>query len=214
MKKIFLIVVILGLGIVLLWGCGGTGPGQPGSSGCEDFGLICSVTITPTYLGVTGVYNVDAYQDTCSVGPPPVLEPFEDHLANVAVSLQLINPTTTLQPPPLFIESYTIDYVASNDSIGAPPIQSYTGFISYSVTPPTGTTINTVTQSMIFVDIPRKEQYWQDVTSGVYASTTGPPTYINNYTAIYTIQGQIEGTNVTLTGTTFFSIGDYDNCSS
>jgi len=213
MKKIFLIVLILGAGIIPLWGCGGTGPGAPGSSTCEDFGLICSVTITPTYLG-TDTTNVDAAQDVCTAGPPPTYEKFTDHGAAVAVSLQLLNPNATITPPNLFIESYTIEYVRSNDSIGAPPIESYTGYVSFSVNPPIppSTSISTVTQSLIFLDIPRKEKYWQDVTSGAYGSTTGSPSFINNYTAIYTIQGQIEGQNVTITGTTFFSIGDYDNC--
>ena len=211
MKKVFLIVLILGIGIIPLWGCGGAGPGSPGSTECEDFGLICSITITPTYLG-NNTNDVDANQDVCTPGPPPTLEKFTDHTAAVAVNLQLMNPTTTQIPPTLFVESYTIEYIRSNDSLGAPPIETYTGFSSFSVIPPTGTAVSTVTTTLLFVDVPRKEKYWQDMLSGAFSAITGSPSFINNYTAIYTIQGQIEGKEITITGTQFFSIGDYDNC--
>jgi hypothetical protein len=211
MKRVFLIVSILALGIVPLWGCGGAGPGAPGSIGCEDFGLICEVTITPTYLG-NNTTNVDAFQDQCTAGPPPTFEHFTDHGANVAVSLRLVNPTTTVTPPSLFVESYTIEYRRSNDSIGSPPIELYTGFSSFSVIPPTGTDTSTVTEGLIFVDLTRKLKYGSDMLSGIFDSTTGSPSFINNYTAIYTIQGQIKGNRVTITGTQSFSIGDYNNC--
>lgn len=211
MKRVFLIVLILGLGIVPLWGCGGAGPGSPGSMGCEDFGLICSVTIVPTYLS-NDTDNVDAAMDVCTPGPPPTFEKFTDHGANVTVSLQLMNPTTTMTPPTLFVESYTIEYRRSNDSIGSPPIESDSRFISFSVVSPTGAAINTVTEGLIFVDVPRKDKYYQDMLSGVFTAQTASPSFINNYTAIYTIQGQIKGNQVTITGTKSFSIGDYNNC--
>jgi len=210
-NKVMLLTLFCVLSAVFFCGCGGSGPGSPGSTECENFGLICSVTITPVYLG-SNTDNVDAAEDVCDPGPPAVFEKFTDHAAIVAVSLQLINPNTTLTPSSLFIESYTIEYRRSNDSIGSPSIQSDTRFISFSVTPPTGTDISTVTQSLIFVDIPRKDKYYQDVLSGVFGATTGSPSFINNYTAIYTIQGQINGTKVTIIGTKSFSIGDYNNC--
>jgi hypothetical protein len=193
-----------------LWGCG-TGPGAPGSIGCEDFGLICEATITPTYLGAN-TDNVDAVQDICDPGPPPTFEDFTDHGALAAISVRLMNPNASITPPPLFIERFTIEYRRNNDSIGTPPIQSDSRSVTFSITPPTGNNINTVTRSVIFVDLPRKDKYLQDMVSGIFSSALNNPSIINNYTAIYTFEGQIQGKRVSIHATKDFSIGHYLNC--
>lgn len=211
-KRYFLLFTVYCL-LLTLWGCG-TGPGAPGSTGCEDFGLICEVaSITPTYLGAD-TSDVDAYDGTCGTTTPYTPEPWGDHTATIVINVSLMNPTASVTPPPLFIENYSIQYVALNDSIGAPPIQSYSNSLTLEITPPpTGTPVSTVTQTgLIFVDIPRKNQYWNDMQSGVFSSAMNNPNYINNYSAIYTIQGQIQGTTVTMIGTAGFSIGNYNYC--
>jgi hypothetical protein len=149
-------------------------------------------------------------QDVCQAGPPAVFEKFTDHSALAAISVRLMNPNASVPPPPLFIESFTIEYRRSNDSIGSPPIESDSRSTTFSITPPTGTDISTVTNTVIFVDVPRKDKYHQDMLSGIFTSA---PSFINNYTAIYTFQGQVKGKTVTIHGTQEFSIGDYNNCS-
>jgi hypothetical protein len=50
------------------------------------------------------------------------------------------------------------------------------------------------------------------MSSGAFSSALNNPFIINNYTAIYTIEGQIQGRAVTIHATADFSIGSYDNC--
>jgi hypothetical protein len=192
------------IAVLLLWGCGGGGPGSPGSTGCEDYGLICEATIEPIYRG-TPTPDVDAIQ-FC---PDGSLEPFEAHVANITINLRLINPNASITPPPLYIEGYTIEYRRLDDSIGAPPIEQYSDYITASITPPTGTGINTYTFPGMFVDLIRKRQYADDMRSGRFSSSEN---FINHYTAIYTIHGKIMGDKVTIQGTHSFYIGDYNNC--
>lgn len=209
-RRLFLFLTVC-CSLFALWGCGGAGPGAPGSVGCEDFGLICEADLTPTYLGVN-TDNVDAVQDICDPGPPAVFEDFTDHGAQAAISVRLMNPNASITPPPLFIERFTIEYRRNNDSIGTPPIQADSRSVTFSISPPTGTDISTVTRSIIFVDLPRKDKYLQDMSSGIFSSALNNPAIINNYTAIYTFEGQIEGKRVVIHATKDFSIGHYDNC--
>jgi hypothetical protein len=194
---------------VFLWGCG-SGPGSPGSQGTEDTGVTLEATIVPTYNG-EDTYSVDAFQQVCSEGPPPVYEYFTDHQATVTITATLINPNTTFQPGTLYIEKYTVEFRRSADSIGAPPIQSDTRYKTIVITPPlTGTGATTVTDTVILVDLLRKDQYATDVLSGQYSSG---PAYINNYTAIYTFEGKNEyGDSFTFKAQTDFQIGSFDNC--
>ncbi len=194
---------------VLLWGCGGAGPGSPGTSGSEDTGVILEATVVPTYKG-TDTYSVDAFQQICSEGPPAVYEGIADHSARVTISSRLLNPTSTFQPGTLYIEKYTVEFRRSTDSIGAPPIESDTRYKSIIITPPTGTGTNTVTDTVILVDLIRKDKYATDMLSGMYTSGSG---YLNNYTAIFTFYGQNQfGDSFSFKAQTDFQIGNFDNC--
>jgi hypothetical protein len=190
-----------------LWGCG-SGPGSPGSYGCEDVGLICDVIITPTYKDAN-TYSVDVFQQICDPGPPPTLEFFADHQATATISLWRLNPNSTFLINPVYIEKYTVEFRRSSDSIGAPPIQSDTRYRTIVLTPPTGTTINTIDTTVVFVDLPRKTQYASDVLSGRYSFG---PAYINNYTATYSFEGQSMGKAIRILGQTNFQIGSFDYC--
>ena len=209
MKKSYLILLALSslLVTVFLWGCG-SGPGSPGSYGCEDVGLICDVTLTPTYKG-SNAYSVDAFQQICTAGPPPVYEIFTDHSATATISLWRLNPNSTFLINPVYIEKYTIEFRRSTDSIGSPPIQSFTGYQTIVLTPPTGTTINTVDTTVVLVDLIRKIQYQTDVLSGRYSFG---PAYINNYTASYIFEGQSMGKAIRIFGQVPFQIGSFDYC--
>lgn len=194
---------------VLLAGCGGAGPGSPGSSGAENTGVMLDATIIPTYKDAN-VYSVDAFQQTCDAGPPPVYEIFTDHGAAVTVSARLLNPNTTFQPGTLYIERYTVEFRRSNDSIGSPPIETDTRYISVIISPPSGTSTSTVEFTAIFVDLKRKDKYHTDMLSGIYTSGLA---YINNYTAVYTFYGKNQyGTSFSFQTQTNFQIGSFDNC--
>lgn len=194
---------------VLLWGCG-AGPGAPGGQGTEDTGVILEATIIPTYNG-TDTYSVDVIQDVCDVGPPPVYEVFTDHSARVTISSRRLNPTSTFQPGTLYIEKYTVEFRRSTDSIGAPPIESDTRYKSIIITPPSGAGTNTVTDTVILVDLIRKDKYATDMLSGMY--TSAGSAYLNNYTATFTFYGQNQfGDSFSFKAQTDFQIGSFYNC--
>ncbi|HET6514737.1 MAG TPA: hypothetical protein VFG09_06205 [Thermodesulfovibrionales bacterium] len=211
MKKYFflLITLCIAFAFFLMNGCG-SGSGSPGSSGSEDTGVTLDATITPTYNGAN-TNSVDAFQDICDPGPPVVVEFFADHSATVAINATLINPNPPIPAGVLTIQKYTIDYRASKDSIGAPPIQSDTRFVTVTINPPFGGLAPiTTTFTAEFLDLTRKDQYAKDVnvTSGIYTSRI-----LNNYTATYTFQGENSfGQSFTIQAQADFQIGNFNNC--
>jgi hypothetical protein len=193
---------------VIVSGCGG-GPGSPGSSGSENTGIKVDASVEGSYQGAA-TYSVDAFQDICDPGPPPVLEVFTDHQATVIFTARLVNPSSTFQAGKLYIEKYTVELRRSSDSIGAPPIESDTRFKTIEIPAPIGASEVTVTTNILLVDLLRKVQYSEDMLSGRYSSG---PAYLNNYTAIFTFEGQNEfGENFKIKTQMDFQIGNFDNC--
>jgi hypothetical protein len=207
-NRFFLFAVYCLLSTVFLWSCGG-GAGSPGSKGTEDTGVEVDATVTPVYLG-NNTYSVDAFRAVCDEGPPPVVEDFTDHNATLTVSARLINPNTTFQAGTLYVEKYRVEFKRSSDSIGAPPIESDTRYKTIVIAAPTGTGVTTVEDTVILVDLIRKDQYRTDTTSGQYNSGSS---YLNNYTAIYTFEGKNEyGKDFTFKAQTDFQIGPFNYC--
>jgi hypothetical protein len=206
-KRVFLSAIL----VLMVWGCGGSGPGSPGTQGTEDTGVIVEATIVPTYNNVN-TNSVDAFQGVCDVGPPIENEIMTDHSAEVTVSARLLNPTSTFQAGTLYIEKYTVEFRRSTDSIGAPPIESDTRYKSIVITPPTGGTgANTVEDTVILVDLIRKDKYRTDMLSGMF--TSAGSAFLNNYTATYTFEGKNQfGDTFSFTAQTDFQIGNFDNC--
>lgn len=216
MKKRFILqgaLCLFILPLLFLWGCGGSGPGGPGSQGTESTGLMVDVSLVPTYLNTDGVYNVDVHQISDCDGDVSTIdrETFTDHGAVLNLYARWLNPNATFRPGNLYIEKYTIEYRRSEDSIGAPPILQDTRYKSIVITSPaSGADTTQVADSTIFVDLPRKDKYLADATSGQYSSH---PAYINNYTATYIFEGQNQyGVRFTLNSQVPFSMGSYNNC--
>lgn len=211
MKRFILNIILYAslFAVLLLWGCGGGGPGSPGSTGTEDIGVIIDATVVPNYLG-EDTYSVDAFQQVCDPGPPPTYEQFTDHGATLTINARLVNPNTTFRVGTLYVERYTIEFRRSDDSIGAPPIESDTRYHTIVITPPTGDGVSTVSTTVVLVDLKRKEKYYYDMLSGQYTSGMA---YLNNYTATYTLYGKNEfGTAFSFKVTVPFQIGNFDNC--
>lgn len=203
----FLFTFCLLTASILFCGCGGDGPGSPGSCGTEDTGVMVDVIIVPTYQD-SATFSVDAFQDICDEGPPPVFEFFATHDAEFTFTARLINPNTDFRPGRLHIEKYTIKYFRSSDSIGAPPIESDKRFMTLAITPPTGSGTTTLSTTGVFVDLNRKIQYAEDIVSGRYTSDI-----LNNYTAVYRFEGKNDfGDNFCFEGQANFEIADFDNC--
>jgi hypothetical protein len=213
-RNYFLLFAVYCLLLVII-GCGGGGPGSPGSSGSENTGIKVDASVQGTYLGQP-TYSVDAFQNLCDEGPPPVYEDFTDHQATVTFTARLINPSSTFQAGKLYIEKYTVELRRSSDSIGAPPIESDTRYKTIEIPAPIGAGEVTVTTDIILVDLIRKIQYREDVStppSNPRYSSFGGLGYLNNYTAIFTFWGQNEfGENFKIKAQMDFQIGNFDNC--
>jgi hypothetical protein len=189
----------------------GSQPGAPGSEG--DTGVKLDAMVTPFYNG-GNAYSVDVAQEICDPGPPPVFEVFTDHAVVLDITATLERPDLNIQPGNLYVEEYTIDFYRSSDSVGAPPILSDRRFASLVIPVPTaGGGSVSVTTTLVLVDLPRKDQYYNDMLSGQYSSALSGLAFINNYTAVYTFYGKNEfGTHFKFTATTNFQIGDFDYC--
>jgi hypothetical protein len=208
-RSFFLLSFIFFVSAVFFYGCGGGGPGSPGSDGSEKTGVILTATITPAYNG-SDTSSVDAFQDVCDPGPPAEFEFFTDHSAEITITARLVNPPTTFRPGNLNIEKYTIKYFRSSDSIGAPPMETDVRFVSIPITPPSGTGTSTVTATVLFVDLVRKDNYNSDMSSGVYSSSLA---FINNYTAVYKFEGKNDfDEKFSFEVQKDFQIGNFDNC--
>ena len=208
MKNKYLRGILTIVALVILAGCGST-PGSPGSSG--DTGVMLSATIAPKAAGSLSTGNVDAIIHLCSAGPPPVYETLADQLATVTINAQLLSPDSTVPVGNIYIDKYTVEFKRSDDSVGAPPILTDTRYQQIFIKAPTGTGTTTVTQDIIFIDVPRKVQYATDILNSAYSSINN--TTINNYTAIFTFEGQNDfGEHFSFQTHLGFSIGDYDTC--
>lgn len=216
MKRSLVLIatLIVSLTTAFLWGCGGGGgtPGQPGSQGTEDIGVTFDATITPFYLGgnfpeVDVIPIVDCDPST----PQLENEPFTDHFAVLRLNVRQIDPNSTNEPKSLFIEKYSVEYRRAADSIGAPPIQSDTKRDTITIQSPSGGGTNTVTTSVMLLDLIRKDIYREDVQSGQYAFTSDA--LLNNYTATYTFEGKDQnGTPFRFQAQTNFIIGSFNYC--
>ncbi len=214
MRKLLVFFICWSLLIsLLLFGCGSSGPGQPGSTGTEDTGVLPqSITAVPFYNG-GATYSVDVVQQICDAGPPPTFEFFADHLATVTFTVSAINNLSTFQLGTLYVQYYTIVYRRSQDSIGAPPIESDLVFNTIAIVPPvTPTTpdsnVTVTTATLILVDLTRKSRYLSDIQSGQYTSNI-----LNNYTATYTFYGNNQfGKSFVWEAQTNFQIGSFDYC--
>lgn len=185
---------ITGIAIItalLVFGCGEGGPGSPGSWGQNKTNQMVSALITPSTTTVDAI-------TTCADGSAksPLLTADD---ADVTVTVTQLNPA--LPVGSLFVERYTLDFFTQTP--GAPPMASYSsGFLSIDIS-------GTPNIDVIMVDLNRKIQYTQDITSGKYQ----PRNQYQTYTAKYTFYGKDQyGSNFGFISQTTFSIGDYSPC--
>ncbi|MFQ3573643.1 MAG: hypothetical protein SNJ53_03315 [Thermodesulfovibrionales bacterium] len=208
--------------VVFLGSCGGgseVGQETSGSYCANVKGLsICTVSVMPNYLGTldTPNYttNVDVFQiaDCDPQQDGNQAEPFSDHTAIVTFNIRALNPYADIPPNTgIVLERYVIDYRVATDSIGAPPIERYEGYMSMAIPAPLSTATALDVRSFItFVDLPRKDKYYDNLASGRYSSRGG---LINNYVATVTFYGRTDtGDRFSIVGNASFSMGAYNYC--
>jgi hypothetical protein len=193
---------------VILWGCGGGGPGAPGSTNSEDTGIILNaVTITTENGPDLDVYSAPLACPASSPTGPETLLHRED--ATITIDASKLNPGTTSNPTfdpfPASVEQCTITYKKAIEDPSAPVIESLTIYPNCSI-------VNSTTNScpVTLIDITRKEKYWTDLTSGINLPAEQPTHYVAVYNCSYT---NIVGKSGQFEVEYDIWLGDFLNCS-
>lgn len=109
---------------VFFWGCGGSGPGAPGSGGSADTG------VEPRIVGVThldpvedqgDIWLVDLFQDQCD---ETTFEVWGDDFAVVTFNGRALNPNV-IPTNELYITDYRVTFFPTQP--GLPPIEEIRG---------------------------------------------------------------------------------------
>lgn len=183
---------------VLLSGCGGGDDHNPG--------VIVSAIITPVYNG-KDTSSVDAFRDVCT-NSSGAMQPefFADHTANASIFARLINSNDFSQLT-VHIDGYTIDYISSADSPGAPSIQPDTRADTIVFEVSSQIQVLAATDTVELADLVRKNKYMEDLVTS--------PIQPNNYTVTYTFRGHSgNGEAFTFTSRTNIQIADFNYCPS
>ncbi len=188
------------ISVLALSGCGNEigGSGQCGGAG--DSGACVKLeSITPTDTS-----NVDAFRTTfdCNAdGTADDPEPFTDHNATVSISNTIVPNFPGDILPDVTLTNFRIEYRLNFCPAGF----SCPNLISVDVSetlfiPADGS----LTADIKFVDLEKKFEF----QGGVSSSSVYP-----SYSATYTFTGtDIFQNNISVSGSTEFTIGDYDNC--
>ncbi len=135
MRRIYRYLLLLSI-VVLLFGCGGAGPGSPGSGGFEEVGAYIDV-VGASHTDPAGdhgdVWQMDLTQTVCDPGPPAVLEAWGDDLAVLtfrATSYDPNNPGGTM-----YITRYRVEFIPQNFNFGLPPVVEYDLTTSLAIEP-------------------------------------------------------------------------------
>ena len=118
--KIIVLLTLFGVLAVFFWGCGGSGPGLPGSSGSTDTGIIPTVTAvshSDPSEDQGDVWEIDLFQDTCTGGTAEV---WGNDFAHVTFHGESLNPNVT-STNELFVTNYTVTFFPTDP--GLPPIE-------------------------------------------------------------------------------------------
>lgn len=179
MKKIHIVVFITTCLIfsLFLFGCGGSGPGAPGSCGSEDTGVSVNIInmlhTSPSVSGETEIWLIDLAQDMCDTE----VEPWGDDYARI-----LFN-TIPIYDIDIFTMLFITNYRVTFDPLSPdyPPIDEIrAGIQGYALEP----FIDEIYNFMIF-DFGRKLEIQDVISRGVY-----PPNFPLLYNMTIEIWGQ------------------------
>lgn len=178
---------------VFLGGCG-SGPGSPGSSGSEDTGIRIKTVDISKAEGP----DIDIFSNQNLVCPPDKPTKGEALLhredATMTIEAEKLNPTSTFDPFPASIEQCTITYLRAVEDPSSPLIPSLTIFPNCSVNDGSNVCIVTL------IDLQRKEDFFNAVSSGVNVPAEIPTHYVAKYNCVYknninesgTLQGEFD----------------------
>jgi len=174
--------------IALLWGCGGGGPGAPGSTNSEDTGIrITAVNVTCPSTSVT-CQDVDVQRSAGVTRTDVILN----------ISSQKLNPNSEFDPFPASVEQCHITYTKSVEDPSSPTLEDLNVFPNCTIN---GGTISSPDECPVtLIDIQRKIDYWTALLGGINKPREYPThyvaklncTYINNLSKTGTFQTEYD----------------------
>lgn len=114
-KKVVLLTLFCVMSAVFFWGCGGTSPGAPGTSGSSDTGIaitVVSVTHSDPARDQGQNWQVDLAADLC---PDGTVEPWGDDIMHVVFHGESLNPNVS-STNEIFVKDYTVTFLKTNPS--------------------------------------------------------------------------------------------------
>lgn len=177
MKERYFGFIVALLFPLLLAGCGGS-LGAPGSTGGADTGIIIQsvapAVSTPTSTTATATAtnnpDIDTAIHLCTSGKP------EKGLFQTFLSMDItaapLNQNTTSDPFPGSVEQCTITYMKSADNPDAPIIPALTVYPNCPLLSGSNTCTTT------FMDIQRKNDFWNALTGDTNYPSTYPVHYV------------------------------------
>jgi len=207
MKKWFVVFCIVSA-VGILFGCE-TNP-DDNCGGLDDIVSCVSVSnIAPSDSNGAASTNVDAVRDICSTDSSgtPTLEPFTDH--NAAITLTNAQFTTASDSFDVEVHHYSITYTLINcpaAATGCPPLTGVEGERTFVI--PKG---GQVTATFPLVPLAVKQEYASE-GGEVGASGSGAPFPIYTATYVFTATTEPFSTEIEISGSQDFTIGNFDNC--
>jgi hypothetical protein len=200
MKKNYTKILIL-ICLLFLYSCGGgsgTG-GVPGSSGSEDTGIVIQ------HVDIIGndetPEDIDVANHLCPDLEPEPINALHREDATLSIEASLVN--QGFDTFPASVESCTIRYLKSNDDHAAPIIETWTVYPNCIIEDGSNLCV------LNLIDIQRKVDFWDDITSSQFVPNNVSTRYLATYSCRYQNNFREDG---------FFQIeyeiflADFDTC--
>jgi len=175
MKKgfgVILCTLLCVLSAFFFWGCGGSGPGEPGSSGSADTGIFVRVSVV-THSDPNGDsgdnWDIDLAQDRCT---ETTVEPWGNDFMHVVFNGESLN-SNLGSTNELFVTNYKVTFTKVNPDLPTIEQMSFGSQSGINILPGTATG----PFSFLVLDFGRKLKIQNDLSSGI--NNVSPPLLYN-----------------------------------
>ncbi|TNF56193.1 hypothetical protein EP227_01065 [bacterium] len=176
MKKRYIRSLVILICMLFLYSCGGSGTGgAPGSSGSEDTGIVIQ------HIDIIGnddtPEDIDVANHICPDGEIEPINALHREDATMTIQAALVN--EGFDAFPASVENCTITYRKSNDDPAAPIIETWTVYPNCIIAEGENNCV------INLIDIQRKVDFWDDITSSQFIPNNAATRYVATYSCRY-----------------------------